>query len=116
MLSRSLDHGVLVVTVHEDPGTGLRVEFSARIRDLVRAHEPTPVVVVIDEAAATPGVVRALVDAYGDCGDLGVLASVATHSASARRLFEVAADRGGPRLVVHSRIDVAVTTAYTVTA
>ena len=116
MLSRSLDHGVLVVTVHEDPGAGPRAEFTAQIRDLVHAHEPTPVVVVIDEAAATPGVVGALVDAYGECGDLDVLTSVATHSAFARRLFEAAAALNGSRLVVHSRIDVAVATAYAVTA
>ncbi|MEU6272095.1 hypothetical protein ABZ871_06685 [Streptomyces populi] len=115
MLSRSLDHGVLVVTVHEDPGTGPRAEFTAQIRDLVHAHEPAPVVVVVDEAAATPGVVGALVDAYGECGDLDVLTSVATHSAFARRLFEAAA-LNGSRLVVHSRIDVAIATAYTVTA
>ncbi|MFE1292947.1 hypothetical protein [Streptomyces sp. NPDC058751] len=42
--------------------------------------------------------------------------AAATHSASARRLFETAAAGGGSRIVVHSRVDVAVTTAYTVTA
>ncbi|MGW3818786.1 hypothetical protein [Streptomyces sp. NPDC005046] len=116
MLSRSLDHGVLVITVHEDPGAGNRNELAAQIRDLVHAHQPAPVVVVLGEAAATRAVVSALVDAYHECRHLDVLTSVATHSALARRLFEAAAVAGGSRLVVHSRIDVAVSTAYTVTA
>ncbi|MFF4539956.1 hypothetical protein [Streptomyces aureus] len=116
MLSRTLDHGVLVVTVHEDPGAGPRGAFTAQIRDLVHAYEPAPIVVVVDVAAATPGVVGALMAAYAECGDLDVLTSVVTHSAVARRLFEAAVVRDGSRLVVHSRIDVAVATAYAVTA
>lgn len=38
MLSHRLDHGVLVLTVQEDPGIGGRAELAADIVAFVQAH------------------------------------------------------------------------------
>ncbi|MFI5998093.1 hypothetical protein ACIBAC_40320 [Streptomyces sp. NPDC051362] len=46
------------------------------------------------------------------CRPLGVLVSVATPCASARRRLQTAAAEQGGGLVVHARTDTAVTTAY----
>lgn len=112
--SHTLEHGVLVITVHDDPGTGMRARLSTQISDLVHAHRPAPVVIVLCARAASEAAVGAVLRAHRLCGHLGVLMSVATHSAPARRMLEAGAGTGGNRLVVHARTDTAVTTASAV--
>ena len=58
LLSHLLDHGVLVITVHEDPGVGGRSTLLAKISDLVQAYRPAPVVIILDESAARGAVER----------------------------------------------------------
>ncbi|MCX3292321.1 hypothetical protein OR263_37440 [Streptomyces sp. NEAU-H22] len=116
MLSHSLDHGVLVVTVHEDPGVGGRAVLLAQISDLVQAYRPAPVVIVLDDSAARGPVVSVLLRVHHLCRGLGTLMSVATHSAPTRRALEVGADTGGTRLVVHARVDTAVAAAFAAAA
>ncbi|MFH8755713.1 hypothetical protein [Streptomyces atroolivaceus] len=112
MLSHRVDHGVLVLTVQEDPGIGGRAELTSGITAFVRAYQPAPVLVVIEEPAATPATASAVLRAHRHCDELGVLMSVATHSAPVRRLLEANACSGGTRLVVHPCIDTAVGSVY----
>ncbi|MFB8025438.1 hypothetical protein ACFQ6U_34985 [Streptomyces sp. NPDC056465] len=113
MLSHRLDRGVLVLTVMEDPGIGGRAELAAEIVAFVHRHRPGPVLVVIEEPAATPATASAVLRAHRQCGTWGVLMSAATHSAPVRRLLEAsAADAGGARLVVHPGVDAAISAAY----
>ena len=116
MLSHVLERGVLVVTVHQDPGTARRTELATRISGLVQAYKPAPVVIILDDPAATSASVSAVLRAHSLCGRLGSLMSVATHSAPARRLLEANADTGSPRMVIHSRIDIAISAANTAAA
>lgn len=116
MLSHTLERGVLVITVHRDPGVGGRATLAAEISNLIRAHRPAPVVIVLDEPATGGAAVSAVLRAHRMCGNLGVLMSVATRSAPARRLLEANADTNGPRLVIHARTDTAITTAFLSTA
>ncbi|MFF5255938.1 hypothetical protein ACFY4K_28365 [Streptomyces leeuwenhoekii] len=111
MLSHALERGVLVITVPSDPGIDGRALLLEKIDDLVRAHRPAPVVIVLDEPAAQGAAVSVVLRAHRLCGRLGVPLSVATQSAPARRLLEAGADTGGTRLVVHARADTAVTAA-----
>ncbi|MET9255541.1 hypothetical protein ACGFZL_30985 [Streptomyces sp. NPDC048182] len=116
MLSHSLEHGVLVVTVDQDPGVDGRAALAAHINDLVDAHRPTPVVVVLGERAACAAAAGAVLRAHRRCARLGVLMCAVTHSAPVRRLLEDNADTSVPRLVVHARIDTAITTAFAAAA
>lgn len=116
LLSHSLAHGVLVVTVHEDPGVDGRATLVAKISDLVQAYRPAPVVIVLDEPATRGAVVSAVLRVHRLCGGLGTLMSVATHSAPTRRALEADAGAGGTRLVVHARVDTAVSAAYAAAA
>jgi hypothetical protein len=116
MLSHVLECGVLVVTVHQDPGTARRTELATRICSLVQAYRPAPVVIILDDPAATSSSVTAVLRAHLLCGRLGTLMSVATHRAPARRLLEANADIGSPRLVIHPRIDIAISAATTAAA
>ncbi|MFF5842875.1 hypothetical protein ACIP4T_06935 [Streptomyces massasporeus] len=50
------------------------------------------------------------------CGGPGTLMSVATHSAPIRRALDADADAGGTRLVVHARVDTAVSAAFAAAA
>ncbi|CAL9338790.1 hypothetical protein SUDANB58_00222 [Streptomyces sp. enrichment culture] len=111
MLSHALERGVLVITVPSDPGVDGRAPLLERIGGLVRAHRPAPVVIVLDEPAATGAAVSVVLRAHRLCSALGVLMSVATHSAPTRRLLEANADTSGTRLVIHARADTAVTAA-----
>ncbi|MCX4703662.1 hypothetical protein OG252_48580 [Streptomyces sp. NBC_01352] len=113
MLSHTLERGVLVITVHRDPGIGGRATLAAEISHLIRAHKPAPVVIVLDEPATGGAAISAVLRAHRTCSNLGVLMSVATHSAPARRLLEANADTTGPRLVIHARTDTAITAAFT---
>lgn len=115
LLSHSLDRGVLVVTVHRDPGVGGRAELLTRITGLVEAYRPAPLVVVLGEPA-TRAAVGVLLRVHRLCSRLGVLMSVATHSAPTRRALEAEADPAGTRLVVHARTDTAVAAAYAAAA
>jgi len=116
MLSHTFEHGVLIIDVHRDPGAARHMTLATEIRDLVRAHSPVPAVIVLDEGATSRASVCAVLSAHRMCNRLGVLMSVATHSAPARRLLEAGADTGGTRLVVHARADVAVAVAFTAAA
>ncbi|WP_420878542.1 MULTISPECIES: hypothetical protein [Streptomyces] len=116
VLSHSLDHGVLVVTVHQDPGIGGHATLLTRISDLVQACRPAPVVIVLDEPAARSAVVSVVLRVHHVCSRWGTLMSVATHSAPVRRALEADADTGGTRLVVHARADTAVAAAYAAVA
>lgn len=42
MLSHTLEHGVLVITVDQDPGIAGRATLTTHITNLVDAHQPTP--------------------------------------------------------------------------
>lgn len=116
LLSHLLDHGVLVITVHEDPGVGGRATLLAKISDLVQAYRPAPVVIILDESAARGAVVSVVLRVHRLCRGLGTLMSVATHCAPARRALEAGADMGGTRLVVHARVDTAVSAAFAAAA
>jgi hypothetical protein len=116
LLSHTLDHGVLVITVHRDPGIGGRATLLMKISDLVRAYRPAPVVVLLDEPAAQAAVVSVLLRVHRLCSRLGTLLSVATHSAPVRRALEANADSAGTRLVVHARADTAVAAAFAAAA
>ncbi|MFB6553366.1 hypothetical protein [Streptomyces sp. NPDC056405] len=116
MLSHTLEHGVLVITVDQDPGIDGRATLTTHITNLVDAHQPTPVVIVLTERAAGHAAVSAVLRAHQWCVRLGVLMCVVTHSAPVRRLLENNSDTSGPRLVVHARVDTAITTAFTAAA
>ncbi|MFE0809624.1 hypothetical protein ACFW4M_19825 [Streptomyces sp. NPDC058794] len=113
MLSHTLEHGVLVITLDQDPGIDGRAALTTHITNLVDAHKPTPVVILLTDRAGSPAAVSAVLRAHQWCGRLGVLMSVVTHSAPVRRLLDDNADASGPRLVVHARIDTAISTAFT---
>ncbi len=116
LLSHSLDHGVLVITVHRDPGIGGRAALLTKITDLVHAFQPAPVVVVLDEPASAGAAVSVVLRVHRLCSRLGVLMSVVSGSAPTRRALEDNADTAGTRLVVHARPDTAVAAAYTAAA
>jgi hypothetical protein len=116
LLSSSLDHGVLVLTVHQDPGADGRDLLLATISDLVRAHRPAPVVIVLDEPATVGAAVGVVLRVHRLCNSLRVLMSVATGSAPTRRLLEANADTSGTRLVIHARTDTAISAAFAATA
>ncbi|WP_129312228.1 hypothetical protein [Streptomyces sp. L2] len=112
MLSHSCEQGVLVVTVGEDTDAkDAAPALYGQISALVHAHRPGSVVIVLDEGAATDRAVGTVLRVHRMCSDLGLLTSVATHSAPARRLLEANADTACTRLVIHARTDTAIATA-----
>ncbi|MFE9674337.1 hypothetical protein ACFYO5_09465 [Streptomyces sp. NPDC006259] len=116
MTSHTRLQDVLVITVHADPGIGGRSALFAQIGGLIEGHLPGSVVVVLDEPAATEAAVGVLLRAHRLCSRLGLVMSVATHSAPARRLLDEAnADTGGIRLIIHARADIAIATATALT-
>ncbi|MGX1267583.1 hypothetical protein [Streptomyces phaeoluteigriseus] len=116
MMSHVLEQDVLVITVHADPGIGGRATLLAGIGDLIEGHMPASVVVVLDEAAATEAAVGVVLRTHRLCSRLGLVMSVATHSAPARRLLDEAnADTNGIRLIIHARADIAIATATALT-
>jgi len=115
MLSHSLQRGVLILTVYDEPVDYVDNALAQNISDLVHAHDPAPVVIVLEADVAAP-VIEAVVRAHLMCSELGVLVSVATRSASARRVLEGGGNAAGPRLVVHARTDTAIATAYAIVA
>ncbi|MBZ6231725.1 hypothetical protein [Streptomyces olivaceus] len=116
MLSHTLEQGVLVITVDRDPGVDGRAALTTHLTNLVDAHQPAPVVIVLADGAAGPAAVSAVLRAHQWCGRLDLLLSVVAHSAPVRRLLENNADSCGPRLVVHARVDTAISTACTAVA
>jgi hypothetical protein len=104
---------VLVIRVHDDPGHGAPSTLLTRISDLIHAFQPMPVVIVLDEPAAGAAIVGVVLRVHRLCGRLGLLMSVATHDALARRLLEAAAEASGTRLVIYARIDAAIVGAAT---
>ncbi|MFC8102351.1 hypothetical protein [Streptomyces sp. NPDC057363] len=115
MFSHSLEQGVLVLTVHGECGLSGRAPLLTRIGDLVHAYKPAPVVVVLEEAASVSTVVSVL-QVHRMCSQLGILMSVASHSAPVRRLLEANADTSGVRMVIHARADTAIAAAFTAVA
>ncbi len=111
MLSHSLEQGVLVITVHEDPGIDGRATLLTEISGLLHAHKPAPIVIVLDESAAGDAAVSVVLRVHRLCNHLGLLMSVVTHSAPARRLLETNALTGSMPLVVYARADTAIATA-----
>ncbi|MEV8596233.1 hypothetical protein ACIHFC_32425 [Streptomyces sp. NPDC052013] len=116
MLSHALEQGVLVLSIHHDPGVDGRAALLTEISDLVHAFNPAPVVIILEDQAATGAALSVVLRAHQVCSSLGIVMSVATHSALARRLLEANADTSGIRLVIHARTDTAVTTAYAAAA
>ncbi|WP_330337056.1 hypothetical protein [Streptomyces sp. NBC_00557] len=108
MLSHAFEQGVLVITVHDDPGAGGRASLLARISDLIQAFRPASVVIVLDEPAARASIAGVILRVQRLCSRLGLLMSVATHNAPARHRLEAAADESGTSLVIHARIDAAI--------
>ncbi|MET7685714.1 hypothetical protein [Streptomyces sp. NPDC005423] len=115
MLTHSIERGVLVLRLQGDPGPPDVDALSEHISGLVHAHDPAPVVIVLG-ADAPPSSVEAVLRAHRRCAPLGVLLSVATHSAPVRRALEAQAGADGPPLVIHARVDTAIATAFTAAA
>lgn len=111
MLSHAIERGVLVVTVHDDPGIDGRADLVLDIEGLVRAYQPAPVVIVLEEPAAGPAGLSVVLRVHRACNALGVLLSAVSSSAPARRLLEANAETGTTRLIIHARADIAVATA-----
>ncbi|MFE9445249.1 hypothetical protein ACFYO2_41280 [Streptomyces sp. NPDC006602] len=115
MISHALEQGVLVITVHNDPGICRRADLLRQISDLVRAHKPDALVIVLDDPAATEAAVSVVVRVPALQRPWGL--DVRCHpERPARRLLEANADTRGTRLVIHARADIAVATAAALTA
>ncbi|WP_229908760.1 hypothetical protein [Streptomyces griseosporeus] len=116
-MSHSLENGVLVITVHDDPGRCGKALLLTRISDLVYAHRPAPVVIVLEAPAAAGAALGVVLRVHRLCSRLRILMSVATGSAPARRALEARAEGSGVRLVIHARTDTAITsTAFAAAA
>ncbi|MEU1463191.1 hypothetical protein ABZ467_21350 [Streptomyces sp. NPDC005727] len=115
-MSHSLVRGVLVITLHDDPGVGGRAALLDQISALVEGHRPVALVVVLDGDAGAETAVAVVLRSHRLCSRLGLVMSVATHSAPLRRLLEAGADTAGTRLVIHARADTAIATATALTA
>jgi hypothetical protein len=116
LLSHTIERGVLMITPNAATDTGERTALAAHISDLVHTYQPFPVVIVLEGPATGSATVDAVVEAHRACAHLGVLVSVASHSAPARRRLEAAAEPEGTPLVVHARVDTAVAAAYAAAA
>ncbi|MFF3886158.1 hypothetical protein [Streptomyces sp. NPDC001914] len=110
MITHSLEHGVLVLTLDAGSGSRAQDDLPRRISDLVHAHDPRAVVIILGDDAHVAET-SAVLSAHLLCGDLGVLMSVATHSASIRRRLQIQPDIAVTRLVVHARTDTAIAIA-----
>ncbi|MEU8951040.1 hypothetical protein [Streptomyces sp. NPDC048489] len=110
MLTHSLERGVLVLKLDDNPSAGDRDSLARYICDLINAHSPAPVVIIIGRAASQL-VVAAVIEAHRMSSKLKVLVGVATSNASIRRALEAANDFFRPRIVVHARTDVAMDAA-----
>ena len=115
MLSHTLERGVLVITVHEDPGIGGRAALLTQVSDLVQGIRPSSVVIVLDEPAATEAAISVVLRVHRLSSHLDLVTFVATHSAPARRLLDANADTHGIRLVIHARAHTAIATATALT-
>lgn len=109
MLAHHVEDGVLVLTVHTDFSACERADLTRQLIDWASVYQPAPVVVVIEQPAGTAAVAGAVLQCHRQCSRLGLLMSVVTHSSPMRRLLMVKGASYRPRLVVHSRIDVAIT-------
>lgn len=117
LMSHSLEDGVLVITVHRDPGRCGKALLLTQISDLVYVHRPAPVVIVLEAPAAAGAALDVVLRVHRLCSGLRILMSVATANAPARRALEAGADRSGVRLVIHARADTAITsTAFAAAA
>lgn len=116
MLSHVLERRVLVITMHDEPGAGTRAALSPQISDLVHGYRPASVVIVLDEPAPTRATLCVILRAHRLCSRLGLVLSVAVHSAPVRRLLAALADTEDCiRLVIHARVDTAIATAAALT-
>ncbi|WP_435272598.1 hypothetical protein [Streptomyces parvulus] len=112
MLSHSLDHAVLALTVHRSPGIAGRAELVSRIEGLIHGYKPGLVVITLEEAANENAAVSVVLRAHRICNDLGIPMSAVTGSASVRRVLEASAETGGRLLTVHPHADAAVAAAF----
>ncbi|MGW8990982.1 hypothetical protein ACWGRF_13800 [Streptomyces zhihengii] len=107
MLSQRYQHGILVITIHDDPAHDERADLTRRLAELMRAHHPAPVVVVIADAACSASTATAVRRAHRRGRDRNELLSVVTHSAPVRRLLQAGETAARHRMVIHPRMDVA---------
>ncbi|MCV2457773.1 hypothetical protein OEB94_00445 [Streptomyces sp. ICN988] len=111
MLSHVLEQGVLVIKVYGGTRIDGRATLFAKIGDLIHAYKPTPVVIVLDDSAVGRMMLSVVVRAHRMCTSLGVLMSVASHSAPLRRQLEASVGTDTKQLVIHARADVAISAA-----
>lgn len=111
VLSHVLEQGVLVISVHGEIRVDGGATLLAKISDLIHAYKPTPVVIVLDDSAAGTKVISVVVRAHRMCGSIGVLMSVASHSAPVRRRLEASVETDTTHLVIHARADIAISSA-----
>ena len=115
MMTHTLEHRVLVITMHDDPGIAMRAALLAQISDLVRGHKPASVVIVLEQPAPTQAALSVVLLAHHLCSHLGLVMFVATQSAPVRRLLAAGADTKDIGLVIHARADTAIATATALT-
>lgn len=116
MISHMFDRRVLVITMHDDPGIDMRAALLTEISDLVHAYKPASVVIVLDQPAPTQAALSVVLRAHRLCSRLGLVMSVATRSAPARRLLAASVEMEEHiRLVIHASADTAIATATALT-
>ncbi|MFF2213956.1 MULTISPECIES: hypothetical protein [Streptomyces] len=116
-MSHVFERGVLVITMHDDPGIDMRATLLTQISGLVRGFRPASVVIVLDQPAPTRAALSVVLRAHHLCSRLDLVMSVATHSAPVRRLLAAGDDTAEDvRLVVHARTDTAIATATVLAA
>ncbi|MGW7210776.1 hypothetical protein [Streptomyces sp. NPDC054837] len=106
---------VLVITMHDDPGIDMRAALLTEISDLVHAYKPASVVIVLDQPAPTQAALSVVLRAHRLCSRLGLVMSVATHSAPTRRLLATGVETEDIRLIIHASADTAIATATALT-
>ncbi|MFG1665116.1 hypothetical protein [Streptomyces sp. Y7] len=115
MMSHTIERGVLVITMHGNPGIAMRATLLARINDLVHVHKPASVVVVLDQPSPTPTALSLVLRTHHLCSHLGLVMSVAARSAPVRRLLAAGTDATDIGLVIPARADTAIATATALT-
>ncbi|MFD5856743.1 hypothetical protein [Streptomyces chartreusis] len=111
MMTHTIEQGVLVITMHDDPGIAMRAALLAQVSDLVQGHKPASVVIALDQPSPTQAALSVVLRAHHLCSHLGLVMFVATPNAHVRRLLAVGADTRDIGLVIHARTDTAIATA-----
>ncbi|MDV9190543.1 hypothetical protein R6L23_20370 [Streptomyces sp. SR27] len=89
LISHTLRHHVLHVTLHRDLDVTNRAAAALQIQALVQAHRPTRVVLAVPSADPTPATLSALARAHRMCTSLGIPLALAGASTRTRRLLDV---------------------------